>query len=60
MGTTILNWFSEQGEELGTCTAFATGGPDIAVPPGISLVSHQGDNLKNTWIYTFPKGISVI
>ena len=32
--TTILNWFLELGEESGACSAFATGRPGIAVPPG--------------------------
>ena len=33
-GTTILNWFLELGEVSGACSAFATGWPGIAVPPG--------------------------
>ena len=32
--TTILNWFLELGEVSGACSAFATGWPGIAVPPG--------------------------
>ena len=47
----------EQGEELGACSAFATGWPGIAVPPGISPVSRQGDKerrinklLEKSWI----------
>ena len=34
MGTSILNWFLNLGEELGACSTFATGWPGIAVPPG--------------------------
>ena len=35
-GTTILNWFLELGEVSGACSAFATGWPGIAVPPGVA------------------------
>ncbi len=34
MSTSILNWFLPLGEMPSACTALATGGPGIAVPPG--------------------------
>ena len=46
-GSTILNWFLNQGEDTGACSDFPTGWPGIAVPPG-SAHSPMGEiHLKN-------------
>ena len=47
-GTTILNWFLELGEVSGACSAFATGWPGIAVPPG---PAHSPRGFINTVIF---------
>ena len=49
MGASILNWFLNLGEVSGACSAFATGWPGIAVPPG-SAHSPLGDN-EIQWQY---------
>ena len=46
--TTILNWFLELGEVSGACSAFATGWPGIAVPPG---PAHSPRGFINTFIF---------
>ena len=46
--TTILNWFLELGEVSGACSAFATGWPGIAVPPG---PAHSPRGFINTVIF---------
>ena len=47
-GTSILNWFLDMGEVSGACSAFATGWPGIAVPPG---AAHLTKNQKLIWTF---------
>ena len=45
-GASILNWFLTLGEVSGACSAFATGCPGIAVPPGSALSSQEEKQSK--------------
>ena len=50
--TTILNWFLELGEVSGACSAFATGWPGIAVPPGPA----HSSLFNRSYLYFHPSG----
>ena len=47
MGASILNWFLELDEVSGACSAFVTGRPGIAVPPGMA---HHPIGVNLNWM----------
>ena len=50
-GTSILNWFLDTDEVSGACSAFVTGWPGIAVPPGSAHFLRGVDiPIKTIWL----------